>query len=536
MFKLFLFVYLFIILLPNFLINLNFLDVSIVLISYLVLYKFLNNKFLFFLVTVPLFLIGLSQIIYYFNINSQLINSDILNIVFFNIKFSHLKTYLVENLYLIFFCLVFIIVLIKKYKYYNLNLNFKYLFSVLLLLLSLKFFLIFKGDSYKMKYNVSGLSKESAKWITLNFVKNIYPLNFFRNVRTAYLKNENVKKYKKNTENFTFNFSQLKNYSQEEIIILVIGESARSMSFELKNPNIKTNPLLTKRNNLFYFKNAYTPYTSTTNSIPFALSGVKLNHWKTQKYKEKSIITAMKELGFTAYFIDNQGDYNSLTDFFKYESDYVYSTEENIMSYDENIFPILDKVLLDKSSIKKFIVIHTYGSHYKYSDRYPKSFSFFKPDGNNSYSISNKNQLINAYNNSIIYTDYVLDNIIKKVESKNGSVLYFADHGENLYDTKDKIIFHGYYEPTKYSLNIPFLVWLSDTKVKLDSDKYDILGGNLNKVINTESVFNTIVGLTSTKDSLKYSYNKSLFNKNLISLDSIPYFNGLDKIFYFKLN
>lgn len=524
-----------IIVLPNFLINFNLINLFTVLTGYLIVYKFLKNRELFFLVTIPLFLIGFSQTVYFFNINSKLINSDILNIIIFNIKLSHLTTYLLQNLFLTSCCILFLFFLVKSYRYYPIKISLNYLLLTLIVLFCIQFYQIKNSDSYQMKYKEKEITTSSAKWMFLRFVKNVYPLNFIRNVRTAYLKNNNIKRYHSNTKDFSFNFHKLKESNQKEIIVLVIGESARSMSFQFKDPTLRTNPLLIKRKNIFYFKNAYTPYTATTNSIPFALSGLDILKWKNNKYNEKSIISAMKELGYVTYFIDNQGDYNSLTDFFKYESDFVYATEK-LMSYDGNVLPILDKVLQETSSKKKFITIHTYGSHYDYIDRYPPSFSFYKPANSSSYSKSNIKQLRNTYLNSIRYTDYLLDEIIKRIENTNSSLLYFSDHGENLYDTEEEIIFHGYYKPTKFSLNIPFLVWLSKDNLKSDYSKYEILKDNIDKNINTESVFNTLLNLTNSTDTLKYQYKKSVLNIHIKSLDSIPYFNENDNIEYFKIH
>lgn len=122
--------------------------------------------------------------------------------------------------------------------------------------------------------------------------------------------------------------------------------------------------------------------------------------------------------------------------------------------YDEDLLQKLDEILpkADASSSahyryrKLFVVLHTYGSHFNYQERYPRSFAYFKPDSRSEAKSENRRDLLNAYDNTIRYTDYILHGIIERLQKWEGiqtktdgvygqpisAMLYTSDHGENI--------------------------------------------------------------------------------------------------------
>jgi glucan phosphoethanolaminetransferase (alkaline phosphatase superfamily) len=107
---------------------------------------------------------------------------------------------------------------------------------------------------------------------------------------------------------------------------------------------------------------------------------------------------------------------------------------------------------------KMFFVIHTLGSHFNMTSRYPRTFDVFPDDDSR---LSDQARLINAYDNTIVYTDHVLAELIEVVRARPGfkALLYVADHGENLKDD-DRGLF-GHYQNNEYDLPIPMLFWYS---------------------------------------------------------------------------
>ena len=111
-----------------------------------------------------------------------------------------------------------------------------------------------------------------------------------------------------------------------------------------------------------------------------------------------------------------------------------------------------------------FIVLHTYGSHFNYHERYPAEFRIYTPDKAEGIRQSYKKELRNAYDNSIRYTDYVLGEIVDMLKKKEvcASMLYLSDHGEDIFDDARARYLHASPIPTYYQLHIPYIIWFSD--------------------------------------------------------------------------
>ena len=102
-----------------------------------------------------------------------------------------------------------------------------------------------------------------------------------------------------------------------------------------------------------------------------------------------------------------------------------------------------------------FIVLHTYGSHFNYHERYPAEFRIYTPDKAEGIRQSYKKELRNAYDNSIRYTDYVLGEIVDMLKKKEvcASMLYLSDHGEDIFDDARARYLHASPIPTYYQLH-----------------------------------------------------------------------------------
>ena len=215
----------------------------------------------------------------------------------------------------------------------------------------------------------------------------------------------------------------------------------------------KTSPNLDSISSIYAFKNVKSTANLTSLSIPFILTRATPKN-PSLKFSEPAVINNFKEAGFKTYWISNQsagvgsvfGFYSSLADVYKNTSVTLDSA-----NYDETLFPFLKDVLSDKTSNKKFIVIHTLGSHFRYNYRYPKKFNKFKPAMSkglsikNSSDISKKEELVNSYDNSILYTDYVISSFINQLKKQNAiSYLYYiSDHGESLGESEEHMRTQG---------------------------------------------------------------------------------------------
>jgi len=276
-------------------------------------------------------------------------------------------------------------------------------------------------------------------------------------------------------------------------LVVVIGESARRDALSLYGSKVNTTPLIQKRtSNILEYKNAVSPGEFTNLALPLILSKqIPGDNFSIEKNSDNIISLANATNIWETYWLSNQeqmGLYVNLFANIDLEAKYKFWTPPG--SYDEVLFPFLDNILKD-SSKKRLIFIHIMGSHDEAGMRYPSKFDKFH---------SNKEEFINEYNNSIGYTDYILDNIIKKLEGTSSVVLYLSDHGQSIEDG-------GYrHSNTKKGFDVPFLIWYSDSV----ENKYKKVGEDTS-YISTTYLYNILVnlmgiqGLTpkETNDSLK---------------------------------
>lgn len=212
----------------------------------------------------------------------------------------------------------------------------------------------------------------------------------------------------------------------------------------------------------------------------------------------KSILTAMKEAGYYTHFFSNQAPNRSYTEYFGNEADDTRYTDTEAHPYDNELIEMIHEVVADTIHAKQFIVMHTYGSHFKYRDRYPDSYSYFKPDNAVEATYAGREELINAYDNSIRFTDHVLSSVINELKKAGCpcTMLYTSDHGEDIYDDSRHRFLHASPTPTYYQLHVAMLAWMSDEFCNSYPDMVTNLKENSKRAVSPQkSMFNTAVDL-----------------------------------------
>ena len=209
---------------------------------------------------------------------------------------------------------------------------------------------------------------------------NIYPVNVFYNMKFARESWHKSKNYRKTSEAFSFQAKSRHPSSDKEIYVLVIGETSRSENWSLYGYERETNPRLSKEKSLVCFTDVVTQCNATHKSVPLILSAASADNFEII-YKQKSIITAFKEAGFKTAFLSNQVPNNTFTDFFSREADIVKFLRGDPLAIsnnplDHDLLPLLDNFIA-KGGNKQFIVLHTYGSHFNYCDRYSDKYFEF---------------------------------------------------------------------------------------------------------------------------------------------------------------
>lgn len=346
----------------------------------------------------------------------------------------------------------------------------------------------------------------------------LYPANVLYNMVLAGERTYQTEHYAETSKDFKFHASPTVADSVRQVYVMVIGETARACEFQLYGYRRPTTPLLSKEADLVAFTDVMSQSNTTHKSVPMLMSAASAVDYN-RIYREKGIIQAFKEAGFHTTFISNQLPNHSFIDFFGKEADdwkfIKQNSGEGRNTPDTEMQKMLSAILARKRQ-KEFIVLHSYGSHFNYRDRYPRSAAFFRPDDATEAKAANRSQLINAYDNTIRYTDTFLGNIINTLRRSGcvAAMLYTSDHGENIFDDSRKLFLHASPCPSYYELHVPFLVWTSERYNALFPDKLPTMRLNRNKpVASSASFFHSMLGIAGIRtpylaDSLNVASRK----------------------------
>jgi glucan phosphoethanolaminetransferase (alkaline phosphatase superfamily) len=393
---------------------------------------------------------------------------------------------------------------------------------------------------------LSGVLSGCLSFRTFSVKNDIYPANALYNLYFALDKADRNKNYPVTSANFTFHATKpVQAHNNREIYVLTVGETSRAMEWSLYGYEHETTPRMEKLSGLAYFKDAITQSNNTHKSVPIILSAASAEDYDIL-YQKKSIITAFKEAGFHTVAIVNQKLTGSLISTFYREADtYIDMSAFHTGSYltslhDDAILPYLQKEV-NNAEGNLFIVLHTYGSHFNYHERYPREFAFYTPDKTDGLRAAGKDKLRNAYDNSILFTDYVLDEVVRILKKSGAcsSMLYLSDHGEDIFDDARARYLHASPIPTYYQLHIPYLIWFSDIYRRDYPEKYQHALDHKALPVSTNSVFHTMLDIagieTKEADPSLALTNEAFLVRDRMYLDDhddpIPFWKaGLKKL------
>ncbi|MES2900083.1 MAG: phosphoethanolamine transferase [Pseudomonadota bacterium] len=334
--------------------------------------------------------------------------------------------------------------------------------------------------------------------------------------------------------NFTFGARQAAPDGKPEIVVMVIGESSRFDRWSLNGYQRDTNPLLGKESNLVMLPDVITSVSATRLAVPVMISRKPVLKSLKDGFSEKSFLTAYKEAGFKTYWLSNQvsfGEFDTPVSVFAKEADVVQFLNlggfTNNSNFDQILFNPL-KIALADAAPKKLIVLHTLGSHWNYSQRYPKEFDRWQPslfgvDKPVYTDIKIKPLLNNSYDSSILYTDWFLANVIGmlKQSEQRSAMMYVADHGQTLYDNSCDLAFHGH--NTQYEFHVPAFLWYSDQYAERHPDKIAQLARHRTQKLSLENMFHSLLDLADIHypgERLEWSFMSPQFKLHKRYVDS----------------
>lgn len=323
---------------------------------------------------------------------------------------------------------------------------------------------------------------------------------------------ESQKLYKKNKVVFREVKEEL-NYAHDSIqIIFVLGESVRADHLQLNGYGRETTPLLAKRTNIISFPDAYTTHTYTGASVPQIMSDASI--YDDYEQEKTSLIKVLNQANIPTAWIGNQTPENSYLPFIndsekKFYIDPTHSEFSFSKALDGEMIPFFQKELSRGGN--QFIILHMMGSHWWYENRYDERFRRYKPVIKSKYIPSNSpEEMINSYDNTIVYLDYFLNELINELEQNNSSAIlfYVSDHGELLGENGKWL--HAQPGDEKAVRNPAVVVWYSEKFKERFPKKVQNLELNKLKYMPLDFFFHSVMDVYEIR-GLKYNQNLSIF-------------------------
>lgn len=256
--------------------------------------------------------------------------------------------------------------------------------------------------------------------------------------------------------------------TDDVILVVVIGESARSSNFGLLGYERPTTPLMAAEKNLAAFK-ATSCNTSTKLSLACMFvrpQSVIERGLQAPQVLEETVFSVFKKLGFSVELFAMQSEvwfYNSIKpDFYKIREVIAADSANRGKAVLDAILVAELEASMDKHPQgRQVVILHTKGSHFSYASRYPREFARYQPECAGVDGACSKAELINAYDNSLLYTDTFLSNLMKSLSGKKAVLIYTSDHGESIDENRH---FHATPKPLAppEQLDVPLMFWASE--------------------------------------------------------------------------
>lgn len=307
-------------------------------------------------------------------------------------------------------------------------------------------------------------------------------------------------------QKFRFGVRKPRPSANRRIYVLIIGETTRADRWGINGYSRDTTPHLARRPETVSFKRMYSASTFSRLAVPLLISR-KPPGVGSATFNEASIVTAFKEAGFHTAWISLQapvGFHESPISVHAYEADeVVFLNPTDYRShgkFDGAAISSLRKILA-ATDRDTFVVIHTLGSHFRYTDRYPKKFSRFLPDrpadrDSQLFRSADKIFLSNAYDNTVAYIDSVLEGFIEELQARNNIeswIVYSSDHGEALFDDCRMLSGHGQY--SFYTQSVAAIFWPSPLYARRHPDLVAAMRRHQTSLASTAMMFETLTAL-----------------------------------------
>lgn len=300
--------------------------------------------------------------------------------------------------------------------------------------------------------------------------------------------------------------------NKPNLVVLVVGETARSMNYEYYGYDKPTNAH-TKGFDMLAFKDTYSCGTATAVSLPCMFSSIGREDYDArQAQAQDTVIDVLDHAGIKVNWLDNDSGCKGVCDRVEHINIDLNSDPklcDGHYCYDQVLLNQLDKVLASSVTEDTLLVLHIIGSHGPtYYLRYPEQYRKFIPDCQRSdiQNCSNE-ELINTYDNTILYSDYIISQVIERLQAQqthaDTALLYISDHGESLGESG--MYLHGapYAIAPEEQISVPMLAWFSSDFTEENKIDTTCLKAHADKGgFSHDNLFSTLLGLMNVKANI----------------------------------
>ena len=322
---------------------------------------------------------------------------------------------------------------------------------------------------------------------------------------------QNIDKYKNDHTDFVYHAFIAKKSPVPEVFVLSLGESVRYKNLSLNGTyNRETTPMLGKQTDLVLYSDYYANATLTQHVLPMLLTDAQTDDFE-KHFSRKTIAEAFSEAGFKTALVSHRAQLmnNGYHDYLAKDFDTVV-----FVKHDSLIAPELAN--LAKKNEKLFAVTHYLGNHMFYTNR-TEDCLVWRPDYTADPKTKSDSLFLNAYDNSLLYTDRLLNKEIETLRQmhKAAAWLFVSDHGEYI---SPKVSGHGHtYHPTKEEYHVPLMVWYSDEYKETYPDKVANLIKHKDEPVCADHVFWSVLDMADIRiDSTLQQEGLSVFGDTLV--------------------
>lgn len=336
-------------------------------------------------------------------------------------------------------------------------------------------------------------------------------INLLRESIYVYQQIRAIERHQNDNINFSYHAYRPDSISQKEMYVLAIGESVRYKNISLNREyERETTPLLKQQQNLVLYSDYYANATLTQHAMPMLLTPSTTETFE-EHFKYKTVAAAYHEAGFKTALVSHRAQLmnNAYHDYLAGDFDTTI-----FVTHDSLIAPTI--AAMSELCSKLFVVTNYLGNHMFYTNR-TEDCLVWRPDYNTDSNYKSDSLFVNAYDNSLLYTDKILNNEIETLKQIDGicAWLFVSDHGEYI---SPIVSGHGHtYHPTKDEYHVPLIVWYSDEYAAVYPEKMANMVHHKDEPVCADHVFWSVLDMADVRvDSAFQQEGMSIFGDTLL--------------------